>query len=79
MPRYILVLYNPSSVNQACLVLSSRWINSVQHPPAPGAYSLTLALYDVPNGPGLPVQQTGQAPAPVLDLGTIQVTTRPGN
>jgi 4-amino-4-deoxy-L-arabinose transferase-like glycosyltransferase len=41
---------------------------------APGAYNLTLALYNAPTGPGLPVEQTGQAPAPVLDLGTIQVT-----
>jgi hypothetical protein len=41
---------------------------------APGAYELTLALYDAPTGPGLPVAQTGQATAPVLDLGTIQVT-----
>ncbi len=42
---------------------------------APGTYHLTLALYDAPSGPGLPVQPAGGgAPLPALDLGALQVT-----
>jgi len=40
---------------------------------APGAYHLTLALYDAPTGPSLTVQAPGGGTTPVLDLGPVVV------
>ncbi|HUS16217.1 MAG TPA: hypothetical protein VM536_14560, partial [Chloroflexia bacterium] len=39
-----------------------------------GTYRLTLAFYDAPSGPTLPVHQPGQPDTPVLDLGPLTVT-----